>query len=128
MGCFFKPKATLKRTTIIMSYLKKLGNFWLIILFVSLGGYFCIYNLDFIIVSVPLVGEFKVRAAVAYIMVFLVGCTFTTLFFGINAIKTNFVLSSKNRQIQRLQTKLTELERNRDQSLNRTVEPASTKS
>ena len=93
-----------------MNYLKKLANFFFIFLVLGAGGYFAAFNLDFIVVNIPHGAELRLRAAIVYIVIFMAGVTLAVLYFGVDAIRKSFAVSSKNKKIKRLEEKIRKLE------------------
>lgn len=89
-----------------MDFIRRLGSFWIVLLLCSIGGYFCLFNLDYIYVNVPQMGEFKVRAAVAYIACFLAGATVVIIYFGFEIFRKSWIIMQKNKQIRDLENKL----------------------
>lgn len=111
-----------------MDFIRRLGSFWIVLLFCCLGGYFCLFNLDYIYVNIPQMGEFKVRAAVAYIGCFLAGASVVILFFGFELFRKSWVIRQKNRQIRDLEKKLAASGRSapsQDLDVNPSLNPAS---
>jgi hypothetical protein len=95
---------------IYMGFLKKFGNFLFLFLIVGVGGYFAAYNLDYIEVTIPHSGQFRMRAAGVYILVFLAGVAITVFYFGLEALKNSIILATKNHRIKSLEKKLKKLE------------------
>ncbi|MGE0171980.1 MAG: hypothetical protein AB7T49_04315 [Oligoflexales bacterium] len=96
-----------------MDFIKRLGSFWIIIFFFVVGGYFSAYNLDWIDVHVPHIGDMRVRAAVVYLLFFGLGSSVTVLFFGLDWIKKGMLLRKKDRHILQLKKEITTLQPDR---------------
>ena len=94
-----------------MSYLKKLVNFLFLFLVLGAGGFFAAFNLDFIVVTVPYIAELRLRAAVVYIAIFLIGVGLTVVYFGVDALRKSLALAKKNRKIKKLEEKIHKLEK-----------------
>ncbi len=90
----------------MFDFFRRLGAFWIILVACALGGYFCLFNLDYIYVNIPHIAELKVRAAVAFIGCFLSGASVVIVFFGFDAMKKSFIIGQKNRKIKDLERKL----------------------
>ena len=86
-----------------MEFIKKLSSFWLLLLLVGAASYFSAHNLERIYVNIPHFGEFKMRAAVAFMFCFLTGATVTVVYFGWDSVK-------KSVQVRRMQKRINKLE------------------
>lgn len=89
-----------------MDFLKKLSSFWLVIILVGLVGYFSAHNLERIYVNIPQVGEFKMRAAIAFIFCFSAGAFMTVLYFGLDAFKKTLQIKRLKKQVIKLKKQL----------------------
>lgn len=90
----------------MIDFLRRLASFWLMLLVFGTFGYFCMFNLDYIYVSVPHIADVKVRAAVAYLGVFFAGASVVVFFFGLDAFKKSWIIRMKNRRIRQLEKQL----------------------
>ena len=93
-----------------MSYLRKLVNFFFIFVVLGAGGYFAAFNLDFIVVTIPHVTQLRMRAALIYIILFMLGVTLSVIYFGVDALRKSLALARKNRKIKHLESKIRNLE------------------
>ena len=83
-----------------MQFFRKAGSFWFFIVVVIAAGYFSAFNLDYIYVNLPHIAEFKVRAAIAFMGAFLVGCLLSTLFFGIDSMSKSMKIRDLNKKLR----------------------------
>lgn len=100
-----------------MVFLRQLGSFWLTILALGAVGYFCAYNLEYINVTIPHIAELRIRAAVIYILLFLIGCSFTVVYFGVGAIKKSFKIRNQSKRLGQLEKQIQKLGKTNDQNL-----------
>lgn len=108
----------------MFDFLRRLGSFWVILVACALGGYFCLFNLEYMYVNIPHVAELKVRAAVAFIGCFLAGATVVIIYFGFDAMKKSFIIGQKNRKIKDLERKLARLDNSTQPQSTLDVNPA----
>ncbi len=87
-----------------MSFLARLGKFFIIIFLLCSSGYFIMFNGSPIDVSFGHFGGVSVPAAVAYIACFFAGAAVVTAFFGYEFTKTNFKLKQARRKLRRLES------------------------
>lgn len=82
-----------------MVLVKKIAAYWFFLITLGLVVYFCISNLEFIYVKVPHIGEFKTRAAFAFLTIFMLGLGVSGLWFSTDLV-------TKSIKIRRLTKKL----------------------
>jgi hypothetical protein len=100
-----------------MFFLRRLGLFWFLAAFFGFSGYFAMYNLDRVSISVPpWLEHMSVPAYLAFIFFFLLGSAVTWVYFGIEYTK-------KSMEVRRLTKKLRLLDGKKDQSSNRDAVP-----
>ena len=92
-----------------MEFTKKMASYWFFILIMGCTVYFCISNLDFIYVKVPHVGQFKTRAALAFLAVFIAGAGIGGAWFGLDTFKKALKLRSLNKRLHSLEAELAKL-------------------
>jgi hypothetical protein len=89
-----------------MSFFRKLGSFWIFIILFAVGAYFCALNLDYVDVNVPWLDTFRVRAATAYVLCFILGCLLTMVYFGFDAFRKTLLIRKQEKLIKRLEKDL----------------------
>ena len=92
-----------------MNFLKRLGTFWVILIGFGILGYVCAFNLEWIYVNIPHVGEFKMRAGIVYLACFILGVSFTVVFFGLDSVKKSLEVHQRNKKIAKLEKKIESL-------------------
>ena len=101
-----------------MFFLKRLGLFWFLLAFFCLSGYFAMYNLDRVSISIPpWVEHLSVPAYLAFVFFFLIGSAVTWIYFGIEYTK-------KSMEVRRLTKQLRVLDpKKKDQNFDRNSVP-----
>jgi hypothetical protein len=104
-------------TEVRMFFLRRLGLFWFLAAFFGFSGYFAMYNLDRVSISVPpWLEHMSVPAYLAFIFFFLLGSAVTWVYFGIEYTK-------KSMEVRRLTKKLRLIDGKKDQSSDRDAVP-----
>ena len=89
-----------------MSFIRRLGSFWLILVLFGAGAYFSVNNPEWIDVHIPPVGALRVRAATALVSSFLLGCLVTVVYFCLDAARKSLLIRKKDRTISKLEKDL----------------------
>lgn len=87
-----------------MNFLKKLLTYWFILLIIGFLAWFCAFNTEMIFVHVPQMGEFKMRAAIVYIILFLAGCLFSSAYFGAEMVRRYFEIRTLKKRVTLLES------------------------
>jgi uncharacterized membrane protein YciS (DUF1049 family) len=107
-----------------MDFIKKLASYWFFLVVMGLVIYFCISNIEFIYVRVPHIGEFKTRAAFAFLSAFMAGSAVGGAWFGMDTLKKALKVRSLSRRVQQLQNELQELQAHQSTTSTKKVEIA----
>lgn len=93
-----------------MDFFRRLVNFSLIVIFISLCGYVLVNNLEFVNIDIPFLGAFKLRVATVFILAFLLGSIVTVFFLGFDSIRRSLIINRKDREIRLLKNQIAQLE------------------
>lgn len=91
-----------------MRLIRKLTNFWLMLLGFIGVAYFSIFNMERITVNIPHFTQVMVPAAQIYLVIFFLGAAFTSVHFAMDSIKKGWEIRRKNKVIRDLEAKLHE--------------------
>ncbi len=87
-----------------MKFLNKLISHWLILVTGAVLGYFCSFNLDPIYVHFPQLGEYRMRGATLFMLFFLAGCAWSSLYFTLDTIRKSWTVRNLKKRIKALET------------------------
>lgn len=87
----------------VMDFTKKFLSYWFFLIIAVLAVYIGISNIDYIYVRIPQVGEFKTRAAFAFLAWFVAGAGVTAIWFGMDAIKKSLRIRTLQHKVRQLQ-------------------------
>lgn len=91
-----------------MRLVRKLTNFWLMLLGFIGVAYFSIFNMDRITVNIPHFAQVMVPAAQIYLVIFFIGAAFASIHFAMDSIKKGWEIRRKNKVIRDLESRLRE--------------------
>ncbi len=98
-----------------MFFLKRLGLFWFLAAFFGFSGYFAMYNLDRVSISMPpWLEHLSIPAYLAFIIFFLMGSGVTWIYFGIEYTKKSMEVRRLTKQLRVLDPKKHDSIHNRD--------------
>ncbi len=89
-----------------MQLIRKLTNFWLMLMgFIGLA-YFSVFNVDRIAVNIPHISQITIPAAQVYLIIFFLGAAFASVHFAMDSMKKGWEIRRKNKIIRELEAKL----------------------
>src|SRR5688500_14365330 len=96
----------------MVTFFRRLISYWALLVVAAIGAYILLYNQELIYVVLPGIGQFKVLSAIAFIVCFLLGVTFVSLYFMVDIFKKTWEIRSLrkknvflNEQLQRERSK-----------------------
>lgn len=86
-------------------FFRRISTFWFILMLCGAAAYFCSFNLEFVTVTIPHYNEFKVRAALAYIVSFQLGASVVTALFAVDYMVKVYEISRLKRKIRDMEAR-----------------------
>lgn len=86
--------------------IRQLLKFWLVLMLAAVAAYLLIFNQERIYINLPGIGEFRVIAALAFLISFAVGATTVTFYFGADVLRKTWEIKRQNKRIRHLERKL----------------------
>ncbi len=72
----------------------------------AIAAYLLIFNQERIYINLPGIGEFKVIAALAFIICFAIGATAVTFYFGTDVLRKSWEIKRLTKRVKHLEGKL----------------------
>ncbi len=86
--------------------IRQLLKFWLVLMLAAVSAYLLIFNQERIYINLPGIGEFRIIAALAFLICFAIGATTVTFYFGTDVLRKTWEIKRQNKRIRHLERKL----------------------